>query len=222
MKSSRWQLFFTVLALLAGAVSPNLFVVAQAGYAKLSHLAVVFLIPSIILLGIVILAVKTSGYRNLGRQIYIGLLAGILATLGLEIVREIGFRLGGMPGEMPQLMGVLMLDRFAIGPNWLSNLVGWAYHFWNGASFGLIYSLLLGRPPSWSGPVFGILIGVGLMVSPVVVAMGVGIFGSQFGIGFPITVILAHIAFGLVLGNFVVRKNKDAVSLWGRLKTAML
>ncbi len=221
MKSPRWQLFFTVLALLAGVVSPNLFVAAQAGYAKLSHLAVVFLIPSIILLGIVIIAVMASGYRNLVRQICIGLLAGILATLGLEVVREIGFRLGGMPGEMPQLMGVLMLDRFAMGPNWLSNLVGWAYHFWNGASFGLIYTLLLGRPPAWSGVVFAILIGVGLMVSPVVVAMGVGIFGSQFGIGFPITVILAHIAFGLVLGNFVVRENKDGVSLWARVKAAV-
>ena len=117
MKSSHWKLVLTLLALLAGAVSPNLFVAAQAGYAKLSHLAVVFLIPSIILLGIVILAVKASGYRNLGRQIYIGLLAGILATLGLEVVREIGFRLGGMPGEMQQLMGVLMLDRVSMGPS---------------------------------------------------------------------------------------------------------
>lgn len=221
MKSPRWQLFFTVLALLAGAVSPNLFVAAQAGYAKLSHLAIVFLLPSIVLLGIVVIAVTAGGYGKLRKQIYIGLLAGILATLGLEVVREIGFRLGGMPGEMPQLMGVLMLDRFAMGPNWLSNLVGWAYHFWNGASFGLIYSLLLGRPPAWSGIVFALLIGVGLMISPVVVAMGVGIFGSQFGIGFPITVILAHIAFGSILGNFVARKNRDAESLWLRLKAAV-
>jgi len=219
MKSSRRQLVLTLLALFAGAVSPNLFVAAQAGYAKLSHLAVVFLIPSIILLGIVIIVVKAGGHKSLGRQIYIGLLAGILATLGLEVVREIGFRLGGMPGEMPQLMGVLMLDRFAMGPNWLSNLVGWAYHFWNGASFGLIYSLLLGRPPAWSGVVFGVLIGVGLMVSPVVVAMGVGIFGSQFGIGFPITVILAHTAFGLILGRFIAAKNSDAVNLWARIRS---
>ncbi|NIA28279.1 MAG: hypothetical protein GWP06_00020 [Actinobacteria bacterium] len=221
MKSSRLQLILVLFALAAAATSPNLFVAAQAGYDKLSHLAVVFLIPSIILLAIVIIIAIVRGCKNLNRQIAIGLLGGILATLGLEVVREIGFRLGGMPGEMPQLMGVLMLDRFAMGPNWLSNLVGWAYHFWNGASFGLIYSLLLGRPPVWSGVVFGILIGVGLMLSPVVVAMGVGIFGSQFGIGFPVTVILAHIAFGLILGNFVAGKNRNAESLWTRLKSVL-
>ncbi len=69
--------------------------------------------------------------------------------------------------------------------------------------------------------VFGILIGVGLMISPVVVAMGVGVSGSQFGIGFPITVILAHIAFGLILGNFVAGEKKDGVSLWARLKSVL-
>lgn len=222
MKSNRLQLTFTLFALVAAGISPNLFVIAQAGYDKLSHLAIVFLIPSIILLAIVIIIVKLAGYRNLNRQIATGLLGGILATLGLEVVREIGFRLGGMPGEMPQLMGVLMFDRFAMGPNWLSNIGGWTYHFWNGASFGLIYSLLLGRPPSWSGPVYATLIGIGLMSSPVVVAMGVGHFGSQFGIGFPITVILAHIAFGLILGKFVAQKNRGAKSLWARFKSVVI
>ncbi len=222
MKSNLLQLILVLFALAAAATSPNLFVAAQAGYDKLSYLAIVFLIPSIILLAIVIIIAAAGGYRNLNRQIAIGLLGGILATLGLEVVRETGFRLGGMPGEMPQLMGVLMLDRFAMGPNWLSNLIGWTYHFWNGASFGLIYSLLLGRPPSWSGLVYGTLIGIGLMSGPVVVAMGVGHFGSQFGIGFPITVILAHFAFGLILGKFVAQKNRSAESLWGRFKSVVL
>ena len=214
MKSARTQLILTLLALLAGAVSPNLFVVAQAGYAKLSQLAINFLIPSIMLLAIVVAVTAFANHQNLRKQISIGLLGGLLATIGLEVVREIGFRLGGMPGEMPQLMGVLLLDRFAMGPNWLSNLVGWSYHFWNGAVFGLIYTLLLGRPPYWSGLIYGTLIGFGLMSSPVVVAMGVGYFGSQFGIGFPITVFLAHLAFGLILGKFIAKNNLQAPNLW--------
>ena len=219
MKSNRLQLILTLLALLSVAISPNLFVLAQAGYAKLSQLAVTFLIPSIILLAAVILLAHAKNYDNLVRQIKIGICGGLLATLGLEVVREIGFRLGGMPGEMPQLMGVLMLDRIALGPNWASNLAGWSYHFWNGASFGLIYSLLLGRPPYWSGIIYAILIGIGLLISPVVVAMGVGYFGAQFGIGFPITVILAHIVFGLILGIFVSKKNVTAVNLWELAKS---
>jgi len=221
MKSTRLQLLLALLALLAAAIGPNLFVAAQAGYARLSQLALALLIPSIILLAIVIAITLLAGYRDLRKQISIGLIGGVLATLGLEVVRATGFRLGGMPGEMPQLMGVLMLDRFALGPNWLSNLVGWGYHFWNGAAFGVIYTLLLGRPSYWVGLIYGTLIGIGLMISPVVVAMGVGYFGSEFGIGFPITVILAHLVFGLILGKYVEKKNRNQMSLWTRIKLVL-
>ena len=219
MKSARIQLILILLALLAAAIGPNLFVAAQAGYAKLSQLAVTFLIPSIILLAIVMVVAAVAGYHDLRKQISIGLWGGILATIGLEVVRATGFRLGGMPGEMPALMGVLITDRFALGPNWLSNLAGWGYHFWNGAAFGLIYTLIFGRPRYWIGLIYGTLIGFGLMISPVVVAMGVGYFGSEFGIGFPITVILAHLVFGFILGKFVAKKKIGQQSLWGRIKS---
>ena len=127
MKSKRLQLILALLALLSAGISPNLFAVAQAGYAKLSELAITFLIPSIILLAAVIIFARANNYDNLVRQIKIGICSGL-------------------PGEMPQLMGVLMLDRIALGPNLWSNLAGWGYHFWNGAAFGVIFSLLLGRP----------------------------------------------------------------------------
>jgi len=32
-------------------------------------------------------------------------------------------------------MGVLLLDRFALGPSALSDIAGFSYHFWNGAAF---------------------------------------------------------------------------------------
>jgi len=41
---------------------------------------------------------------------------------------------------------------------------------------------------------------VGFMFSPVVSALGVGFLGLDFSKGFPITVTLAHAAFGTVLG----------------------
>jgi len=51
-------------------------------------------------------------------------LAGTLATFALEAVRYPGFRMGFMPGNLPQLMGVLLLDRFALGPSLWSNVAG--------------------------------------------------------------------------------------------------
>jgi hypothetical protein len=97
-------------------------------------------------------------------------------------------------------MGVLLLNQFAAGPSLKSDLAGWAYHFWNGASFGLIYVLVFGTCRRWVGTVFGVLLGFGFMFSPVVSALGVGFMGLEFSEGFPLTVTFAHAAFGLVLG----------------------
>lgn len=213
MKKEYKQLLLSVLALLAASVSPNLFVVAQAGYALLSDLAINFLIPSIILLILVIIAGYFIGEKETSKQIINGIIGGALATIGLEIVREIGFHLGGMPGDMPKLLGVLLLNQFASGPDTLSNIAGWSYHFWNGASFGIIYSLIVGKGKVWYGIVYAILIAVGFMMSPAVIALGVGRFGVDFGIGFPITVTLAHIALGLILGWFINKQNVNGISI---------
>ncbi len=97
-------------------------------------------------------------------------------------------------------MGVLLLDRFAQGPSLTSDIAGWTYHFWNGASVGIIYSLLLGTRRRWVGAIFGLAVGLGFLVSPVVISLGVGYFGLQYSYGFPITVLLAHFAFGGALG----------------------
>jgi hypothetical protein len=41
---------------------------------------------------------------------------------------------------------------------------------------------------------------LGLMLSPIVSALGVGFLGLDFSKGFPVTVTLGHAAFGTVLG----------------------
>lgn len=218
MKKEYKRLILSLIALLAAGVSPNLFVVAQAGYALLSDLAINFLIPSILLLIIIITIGYFIGEKETSSQIINGIIGGALATIGLELVREIGFHLGGMPGDMPKLLGVLLLNQFAAGPDTISNIAGWSYHFWNGASFGIIYAILVGKGKVWYGVVYGILIAVGFMMSPAVVALGVGHFGVDFGIGFPITVILAHVALGLILGWYIVKKNSKHSSIVYDLK----
>lgn len=218
MKPKIEKLLIVLIILAAAGISPNLFVIAQAGYAKLSSLAITFLIPSIVVLALFIGIAAARGYRDIVHSTLAGLAGGLLGTVGLEVVRHIGFLLGGMPGEMPKLMGVLLLDRFALGPNTLSNLAGWGYHFWNGAAFGIIYSLLVGRGRVWMGIGYGILMGIGFMASPAAIALGVGPFGVDFGIGFPITVTLAHIVFGTLLGYYVSRKNRNAPTILSRLK----
>jgi len=211
---------FLLIALLLAGIAPILFPVAQAGIASLSNLAVQFLIPSAILVLILIILAYILGYKEAGKQILNGLLAGTIATIGLEIVRITGFKLGGMPGDMPKLLGVLLLDQFAQGPDTWSNIAGWSYHFWNGAAFGIILSVLAGKGNIKVGILFGILVGIGFMVSPVTRALGIGMFGLEFkeGYQFLLTVTLAHIAFGFILGWILSKINKNYPNILSRIK----
>jgi uncharacterized protein DUF6789 len=193
------RIFLTLLVLALATVGPTIFPIAQSGHGNLAALAVEALLPSIVFLAAIAVFAR-RGEHWLSRTIVLGALAGTIATIALEIVRLIGFHFDYMPGNLPRLMGVLLLDRFALGPSPASDIAGWAYHFWNGASFGIIYSLLLGTRRRWAGPIFGLAIGIGFLVSPVVISLGVGYFGLQFSYGFPVTVLLAHLAFGAALG----------------------
>lgn len=143
------------------------------------------------------------GPRWLAVLLVRGALAGALATLALEAVRYPGFRLGFMPGNLPRLMGVLLLDRFALGPSSLSDVAGFAYHAWNGAAFGIVFVMLAKGRSSWWGVPFGVAVGIGFLASPVVVALGVGPFGRDFGWRFAATVLTAHVAFGAALAALV-------------------
>ncbi|TAM79701.1 MAG: hypothetical protein EPN47_18060 [Acidobacteria bacterium] len=199
MRKGLGTLLLTGLTLALASVGPNIFPAAMAGYGTLNVLAKQWLIPSIVGLAIIALLARK---RNplVARSIVWGAVAGAIATVALEVVRSTGFHLGYMPGSLPKLMGVLLLDRFELGPNTASNIAGWAYHFWNGAAFGIIFVLLIGTKRVWAAVLYGLALGVGFMVSPVVQSLGVGYFGLDFSVGFPVVVSLAHAAFGLALG----------------------
>ncbi|MDZ4748869.1 MAG: hypothetical protein SH808_10300 [Saprospiraceae bacterium] len=217
------NLLLTIILFVLAAVSPNLFVAAQAGLAPLSSMAVKFLLPSVAFILVAIILAKYFQYIDIYQLAMNGLFAGLISTIALEVFREGGFRLGMMPGDLPRLMGVLMLDQFATGPDIRSDISGWAYHFWNGASFGILFSLIMGQNKIWHGLLFGLLIGMGFMISPVVKSLGIGRFGVNFkdGYQFAMTVIVSHAAFGLMLGWILNKWNDGIPHLGVRLKMLM-
>lgn len=214
------KILLTFILLALAAVSPNLFPAAQAGMASFPSLVNNFLFSSAALILIIIIIAKILKYTDVTRLAINGILAGIISTVVLEIFRKSGFRLGMLPGDLPRLMGVLILNQFASGPDIWSDLAGWAYHFWNGAAFGLIFSLLLGQSKLWQGIVYGLLIGIGFMISPVVKSLGIGLFGVDFkkGYEFVTTVTIAHIAYGFALSLLLMKLNKGIPPIWIRLK----
>jgi Ca2+/Na+ antiporter len=217
------KLLITFILLALAAISPNLFVAAQAGIATFSSLAIEFLVPSFALILLVIVISKLLKYTDIFRLAVNGILAGIISTVALEIFRELGFRFGMMPGDLPRLMGVILLNQFSSGPDIWSDLAGWSYHAWNGAAFGLIFSLVLGQSEIWQGFLYGLLIGIGFMISPVVKSLGIGLFGINFkdGYQFALTVTIAHAAFGLALSFLLMKWNKGISNICLRWKNKL-
>ncbi len=190
------------------AVAPTAFPASLAGYSTLHDLALSAIIPAAALLVIAWAFLRKAPFAELAVSIRNGALAGAVATIALEAVRYSGFRLGFMPGNLPELMGVLLLDRFALGPTTASSLAGFGYHFWNGACFGIVFALGRFRLSAWWAIPYGMAVGVGFLLSPVVQGLGVGLFGVNFGWHFAATVLTAHLAFGAAMA-FVLSRNSN-------------
>lgn len=194
------ELFLSGVALLLAAVSPNIFPAALAGIAPMPALGLRLLLPSAALLCVVAGVAAWRGRRRLVNRLLAGAAAGFIATFGLEAVRATSFHVfEGMPGDLPRLMGVLLTDRFMLGPSMLSDILGWAYHFGNGAAFGIIFAVLFGRRSMSLALVYAELIGIGFLLSPAVESLGIGFMGLDMP-SMPFTVMLAHLAYGLILG----------------------
>jgi len=194
----RGELFTSLLILASAGVSPNIFVAAQAGIADMNVMGLWLLLPAIAVLLITFLFAQARGYVRLVNRVLAGAVAGIVATMGLEVVRMYSFHHGGMPGDLPRLMGVLLTDQFMMGPSPFSDFLGYAYHYWNGASFGIIFAVFLGRKTVFWGVAYGVIIGTVFLMSPPVDALGIGFMGKEMPT-MPLTVYIAHLAYGGIL-----------------------
>ena len=211
------ELVATAIVLAATGVSPLMFVAAAAGYGSMNFYAKFALLPAIAAVFLIFLLARARHWERLYRGILVAVVAGPIATAGLEVARIIGFRIfHAMPGSMPMLMGVLITNRFMLGPNIWSNLAGWADHVLvNGISFALVYVLVFGRPRWWKAIPYAWVIATVFMISPDMKMLGnIGDFGLAMGPGFAITVYVAHTLFGVILGFIVARWGRPETPLW--------
>jgi hypothetical protein len=216
----------TLLAAVPAAVGPNILVIALTpGMPGMPTLVRVALLPSIALLVLVWIAARRLDYGRLVNRIETGVWVGFVATAALDVVRLTSFSLGLLPGNLPRMFGVLILDRMAVGPSTVSDIVGSFYHYWVSACFGLAYTLLVGRTRWWGGLVWGLIIEVGMMTTPpMVVAMGSGYFGLKLGKGILNGVFLGslvpHISYGVLLGLLLERYVAHRGTLVALLRAA--
>jgi len=205
--ASAGELIATAAALACVAVGPNILVVALTpGMPDMHVLARSVLIPSVMIIAIIGFASRSLGLHRLANRLWTGAWAGAAATGMLDAVRLTGFSFGLMPGNMPRMFGVLILNTMATGPSVLSDIIGYLYHFWVGACFGLTLTLLCGKVRWWVGLVWALIIELGMMTTPpMVVAMDTGYFGLKFGPGLFIVSLMAHIVYGIFLGLLLAK-----------------
>ncbi|MCH4564563.1 MULTISPECIES: DUF6789 family protein [Halomonas] len=131
-----------------------------------------------------------------------GMVAGLVATLVISMFLILRLSAGLMPWYNPIEIMNLTAQRALGTPS--SIYVGWTIHFvvgtliW-GTLFGLFESDLPGGTDTRRGLAFGVIAWLVVMVTVFPLA-GSGFFGLGFGLIAPISTLLGHIVFGLVLG----------------------
>jgi hypothetical protein len=209
----------TLLALFAGGFVPIHLIVMSFGYAqyykaqaigpKIIRVAHEFAVPYIffayipaILFLIWALVYTKKNYPYLFRRIWVGLAAGAIATIGLDWIRQMGVLEGWLPGDTPTMFGKMITGSNSFAKYYW---VGQFAHFFNGADFGLVFTLVFGRFTTRKKTVLVaifwlLLMELGMMLGPPMGPM-VGLFGINYM--WPQLFLLtfaAHIVHGTILG----------------------
>ncbi len=228
------ELFWTLVALLTGGAAPiGLLLVSTSitmARQPADMLAMMmsihsvmssympFLILSLIVL-VVVLVKSRRNYPRLSNRAITGLWAGAVATVALDLIRyPVGVGLQTLPGDMPTMFGQFIFGTDEVTGDLL--LVGYLYHYLNGADFGLVYTLIAGKVRWYWGVVWGLIVEVLMMTTPPMLLMGVGPFGTNTGAPwYFLTTLAAHIAFGAVLGLVAERFVKERGTIFEILRS---
>lgn len=219
----------TMLAIVAAGTSVNFFIFGATGIIPFSTYRDFILFPSIVIIAILGAygAVKS---KRLANRLVSGLWIGSVATLALEAIRIPGYAvLHWLPGDdmimmpgmfltgmAPTLMDLMtmMMSGQAMQPPSDVMISGTLYHFWNGATMGAIYTLIMGKGRWYYGMIWGFIINIGMMLAPWLVMM-MGPFGIKHLDGYNIftLALVAHLAYGFVIGILAHRFVKEKGSL---------
>jgi hypothetical protein len=161
---------------------------------------------------LVILSVRDllRGDGRLFRGVVIGAAAGLIAAVAYDLFRlpfvfSRAWRLAAIVPPLPLFkvfprFGAMILGQpiEQASDSWAATLIGWAYHFSNGLTFGIMYTALVGEAARrhWS---WAVLLAVGLELGMLLTPYP-RVFGIHVGATFIAATLAAHLIFGVVLG----------------------
>lgn len=181
------------------------------------------LLPATALLyGIAILD-RAKGDGRLFRAVIIGTIGGLVAAVAYDIFRlpfvySTAWGMGrfGIP-QMPLYkvfprFGALLLGQPLEQPSYstAAHLLGWAYHFSNGATFGVMFVTMIAgareaigaaRAGTWWPVLWGVIMAVGIEIC-LLISPYDKFFGIKLNTRFVVVTLTAHLIFGVGLGLY--------------------
>ncbi len=229
LQKTKAELGLVIIIIILSGASTSLLIFGPLGIIPYATFRDIAIIPSVIAIFAIGILARPK-FPRLSNRLFVGMAAGGLATFVLEAFRVPAYiftkwipmdSMISLPGlfltekisslsEVKQVImqsGVAMnlyhapLDAFMAGALW---------HFWNGATFGIVYALVIGKGKWWYGVIWAFIIEIGMMLVPYLIMMK-GPFGIEHMDGYNLFVItlIAHLAFGAVLGILVQKWKKD-------------
>jgi len=227
------ELGLVIIIIILSGASSSLLIFAPLGIISYATYRDVVIIPSVIAI-FVIGILSRSKFPHITNRLFVGMGAGAIASFALEAIRIpsymftkwipmdsmislVGLFLTEKITALSEVKQVIMqsgvamnlyhapLDAFMAGALW---------HFWNGATFGIVYALVIGKGKWWYGMIWAFIIEIGMMFAPYLILMK-GAFGIEHMAGYNLFVmtLLAHLAFGAVLGILVQKWKKGSESI---------
>jgi len=231
-KSSRGIGLTIILIILSGA-SASLLLLPPLGIIPYASFRDVVIIPSVIII-FAIGILSRSKFPRISNRLFVGMAAGAIASFALEVIRIPAYMFTKwIPMDsMISLPGLLLTEKITMLSEVKQTIMqsgvpmnlyhapldafiaGGLWHFWNGATFGIIYALLIGKGKWWYGMIWAVIIEMVMMMAPYLIMMK-GPFGIEHMDGYNIFVItlIAHLAFGAVLGIIVQKWKKGSDSI---------
>jgi hypothetical protein len=167
-------------------------------------------LPALLLLLSVSLWDRQRGDRQLWRAVFAGLLGGLLAAVAYDLfrlpfvfAREWGLASVVTPMNLFKVFprfGAMILGQPIEQPVYsaAAHVIGWIYHFSNGATFGVMYMALIGdasrRHWTWA-IVMALVLELGMLLTPYP-----AVFNIPVTTRFVLITVTAHAIFGIGLG----------------------
>jgi hypothetical protein len=200
-----WPSQLGIVTLAGGSIAALL--ADMYGIAAMTTVFWLVSLPSMVLL--TILAITPRVDTEVRERIRVGAVAGVVGTIGYDIVR-VPFALAGQRVFAPiESYGVLIAD--AQASSGVTSTLGWLYHLSNGGTFAIAYAAVMARQRWPWGIVWALTLETAAVLSP---------FGARYGLsGQAVPIVIAygaHVFYGYPVGR-VVQDLDDASATLHRL-----